>query len=68
MKVSHWRIVYGARRCKDARARGVRSMVGRVRGLAVGRSRNMFVVHGGGMEDGGRVLIRRREEERCAGG
>ena len=29
MKVSHGFTVYGARRCNDARARGVRSMVRR---------------------------------------
>ena len=32
MKVSHGPIAYGARRCKDARAREVRSMERRVEG------------------------------------
>ena len=62
MKVSHGPIAYGASRCKDARAREVRSMERRVRGEEKKRSKD------DGVEDGGRVLIRRRKEKRCSGG
>ena len=62
MKVSHGPIAYGASRCKDARAREVRSMERRVRGEEKKRSKD------DGVEDGGRVLIRRRKEKRCPGG
>ena len=56
MKVSHGSTVYGARRCKDAREREVRSMVTirGVRGDRRGEKKKEYKDGGAGKEDGGR--------------